>query len=220
MEGEDEVPNSTKDDANNGVHRSPPHPFVAGIADFYLIGMAGGAVLALGTSVSQTPFPLIGVPFFVLLEIALTVIYHLHLKKKTLWLSPGEVLAGCVVHHGEKVWTNPYGVNRWVLFPVLLFTLVLISNSWDGLSNGRVYTIGQVFGTVVWLSAASIGILVVGTGNPWGAALVFAGLTVPVVWTMATAPGAAGALLVFFGPLAVLNVLAALFYHGLRRSPN
>lgn len=76
---------------------SKPHPFVAGIADFYFLGLVLGTVLAIVLSGLNKIFPIVGVLFLFLTVIIAPIIYHRKLAKKTLWLSPGELFAGKVV---------------------------------------------------------------------------------------------------------------------------
>jgi hypothetical protein len=111
------------------------YPFIAGIYDFYFTSLLLGAIVALGVSIVQASINLIISLTILLLSLIIPIVYHVFLAKKSQWLSPGELLTGRIIQNNQKLWTNPYGYNRWTLFLIILLTLLVLGNAWDRLSE-------------------------------------------------------------------------------------
>lgn len=161
-------------------------------------------------------------PFFTLVALAsfgVSFLYHVFLSKKTLWLSPGEQLAGRVIRSGEKQWVNPYGCNRWALFLVILVTISTAGNAWNWMLGGTIPSFHRTFGTVIQITLLSLGAVWMGKGRLWGAWFPFVlfglGAVIPT-WDsdLETISNPAKTV---FGLIAAVNGLVAVAYSFLRQ---
>jgi hypothetical protein len=150
------------------LRKSHFYPFIAGIYDFYFTALLLGAIVALGVSIGQTPInPAISLTMLGLSFLA-AVVYHVFWAKKSPWLSPGELTVGRHIQNNQKLWSNPYSHNRWALFLIIFLTLSIVGNTWDRLSEGYVYSLGEVATRIVILSLVSYGLVELGRGRPRG----------------------------------------------------
>lgn len=141
---------------------------LAGIADVYFSALCLGLPAAFFVATEQKPLPLGVVILFVPVTIISSVVYHLRFASRTTWLSPGERMHGRIVAEGVKQWTNPWRTNRWALFALNLLALILISNTWDGLAEGRPSTVGQVIAMSLLVLLVALGLVALGQGRPVG----------------------------------------------------
>ena len=154
-----------------------PHPFVAGIADFYILSFLVGSLIALFCMIVGQPMPLIML-LYIPIAVVLIIVYYRFLSKNIMWLSPGEMMAGRIVQGAGKAWTNPYGSNRFFMFFTILLTLALLSNSWDGLSRGRIYSATEWLILTLSLAALSLGYTAAGRNKGWWILPV----ALPILW--------------------------------------
>ncbi len=144
------------------------YPFIAGLYDLYFVSLLLGAIVALGTSIFQTPINIIIGLFMLLLSLLTSIIYHALLTKRFQHLSPGEIIVGRRIQNGQKIWSNPYNHNRWALFLVIALDLLIIGNSWDSLSEGYIYSIVEVGIRVVIIMLVFYGLIELGRGRVRG----------------------------------------------------
>ena len=150
---------------NNVLKKNRFYSIIAWLSDFYFTALILGAFAAFGFGLFQVIMPLtIGI-IIVILTILLPSVYYTFLISQTRWLTPGELIVGRKIESGQKVWTNPYGYNRWALFLVILLTLMIVGNTWDRLSEGYVYTLLEVGMRVVFLTLVSYGLVELGLGR-------------------------------------------------------
>jgi hypothetical protein len=125
---------------------SKSHKIFAGFCDFYVFSWLIATVLAivgwaLNISYNIAHTSLIGILF----PIILVSIYLPSISDKIGFLTIGERLGGRLVEGKEKAWKNSYGINRWALFALFIFHLILLGNSWDRLSEGHIYGLFEIF---------------------------------------------------------------------------
>lgn len=165
--------------------KSKPHPFIAGVFDFYILSTLINTVLALISSISGKTYSsdIATIGFIVLFVICLltVILYHRKVTKRVLWLSPGEQMAGRTIADGEKVWINPYYCNRWALFIIMMISVIIMGNEWDGISSGYTYPIGTAIGKSISLTLQAYGLMLMGRGKLKGALFLIAIYTIGFV---------------------------------------
>ena len=70
-----------------------------------------------------------------------SISYHSIICKKTNFLSIGEILSGKVVKDNKKMRENNIGLNRFFIFFIFILNIAIISNSFDGLSSGKILSL-------------------------------------------------------------------------------
>ena len=204
------------------MQESKPHPYIAGFSDFYLFLLAAGAILSLlGALLHSTISLWILLALFVVVAITVTL-YHKFGASRTLRLTPGELLAGKQVKSSQKVWINPYGVNRWALFFIIFLTFVIIGNSWDRLSEGFIYPLGSVLAKIVMIGLVCYGLVLMGKGKLKGALypviyFLFVGFQTWDKLASSIASGRVFVLVGFLFGLAFFHTVIAIVYSYLRR---
>lgn len=198
------------------------YSFIAGISDFYFLNLLLGALVAFGVSLTQQPTSLLLIPILLLSSLTFCVLYYTLFAKSTLWLTPGENLAGRVIQDGSKVWINPYKVNRWALFLILLLTLIFAGNLWDRLGEGYIYSFTEVLIRALILIVLSYGLVSIGRGQLRGFLYPIAFYLFMVRQTLNTeVPVSQRGTLIFFANfligVAALHGIVALIYYLLRR---
>jgi len=157
---------------------SKPHPFLAGIIDFYILAIAIGAAEAiiqslLGKPVFRSTNFLVFSLVLTVILIVVIVFYYRTYAKKTLWLSPGEIISGRVVEcNQKKEWINPYKVNRFGIYFIVLTTLIILGNEWDGVVLGQIYPFAIIAGKMIKIMFAFWGMVMLGKGRLKGALLI------------------------------------------------
>lgn len=152
-------------------HPAKPHPIISGIVDFYTLAILLGTIVALVSAVLQRPLRTSLLLLLLCGSTLLTATYHLSISRRVLWLSPGELFVGRRVVQTHKECVNPMHANRAAFFIVGIVCLVLMGNSWDGLSQGQVYPIGTVLLRGMLLAVSLSGIIAAGRGVPWAGLL-------------------------------------------------
>lgn len=140
------------------------YSFLAGVSNFYFLSFLLGAVIALVMTLFETTVGM-GVLLMPILCLIVVILYHLQFAKRVPWRSPGELLVGQVLKEGVKEWTNPYGRNRWALFTVLLFTVVIASNTWDKLGEGKIYSLTEISARTVLVATLYFALVRIGMGK-------------------------------------------------------
>ena len=213
---------------------SKPHPFVAGIADFYVAFYLLGSMAALASVLTGAVMP----PLWAFLAIPVVVIvligYYRSWSKKVSWLSAGESIAGRLFNGEGKAWVNPYTTNRFFLFFTILLTLLIFGNSWDGLGRGHVYAFSEWFWTTFGLGMLTIGYMGAGRGRNWWILPVWVPMIISGVAALQSGSGTSmeAALIdaaarsrlaiiaaVIFGGLFVLNTVCYAVYRTTPRDP-
>ena len=145
-------------------------------------------------------------------------------------MSPGEIIVGRVSdQNGQKVWGNPWYVNRWALNLVMFSAMFLSGNAWDGVADGRIYPVGKIIVNIIVLGFLWGGFLATGRGSSMGLGLIV-GYFVFTGGVLVILPSAAektrvefdhslGLVLLMVG---VLSSVVAVVYHRLREkhAPN
>ncbi|MBB6218001.1 hypothetical protein HNQ80_004138 [Anaerosolibacter carboniphilus] len=168
---------------SESIHNSKPHPFYAGVCDWYIVATIYAAIIALIESVKGSSLFESALTTFIMaittniLIIVLVIFYHKIISKRVLWLSPGEKIAGKFIISGEKVWKNPYSLNRWGLFFFSILTLIVLGNNFDGISNGYQYTLARLIGMYISTFLQIMGLILIGQGQ-LKASFIFIGIHV------------------------------------------
>jgi len=144
------------------IHESKPHPFIAGVADFYFMFYALGAIIGILNSLFKVITPPLFLLVFYPLFIIIVILYYKIWSKKTLWLSPGELFAGRTTVRNKKEWINPYRINRFLLYFALFITMFFWGNSWDVLSRGEIISTNKCIFTIITLVLAAAGSVQIG----------------------------------------------------------
>ena len=66
---------------------------------------------------------------FLLIVFSLTIFYHVHWKRKTNWISPGEYLTGQRIQSNGKQEFRMFSIHRTLLFSVILLNLLSTARS-------------------------------------------------------------------------------------------
>lgn len=172
------------------VKLSKPHPFYAGVCDFYISATIIAGIIALLESMSKksifgSDMVHLLIQFLILNVsiIVLVIIYHSVISKKVLWLSLGEKIAGKFIYDNKKVWRNPYKVNRWGLFLQCIIALIILGNSFDSISSGQVYTSAMLTGKFIGFFIKIYCLVMIGQGK-LKALLAFAGFNAFSIFTI------------------------------------
>jgi hypothetical protein len=148
---------------------SKPRKTIAAVIDFYYLAMAVGFVASLVVSVTRVNViaPL-HTMLFLLLDLAIVVVYHTVVSPKAPLLTLGEVIAGRIRENGNKRWTNPYCRNRSGIVAYMFTSLILYGNSFDAVFAGTVpSTTGTIF-TGLRITLVSLGFILIGKGRIGG----------------------------------------------------
>ncbi|MFK7801372.1 MAG: hypothetical protein AB8G95_07060 [Anaerolineae bacterium] len=145
------------------------YPVIAGIYDVYIFAFYYGAILALYALLQKQNISVIAALTLATLPFIVSAIYHIFISRRTFWRSPGEIIVGRQIRNEEKIWTNPYGWNRWALFLMLIFTVAFAGNAWDkfGLDLDIPYLLPEIFSKVLALTITAYSVIQVGKGRIW-----------------------------------------------------
>jgi len=155
------------------IPKSKPHPLLAAFFDFYFIAIFLMALIALGTIIFSKPIFTIQAAGLTFLGTVLVVVfYHIFLNKMVKMLSVGERIAGKILISNKKMWVNPYNKNRWLLFLLIVVTLLLLGNDWDALET-NVIPLGIVVGKILKAGLVFIGFLMIGNNKISGVFIPF-----------------------------------------------
>jgi len=157
------------------------HPIFAAFCDFYFLATVFMAALGVFTLLAQKILFTVPVALIAfLLTLMVSILYHSIFYKKTKWLSFGERISGRVLMNSKKEWVNPYGKNRWLLFLLIIITLIFLGNDWDALEV-NIIPFGVVVGKVIKLFLMFLGMLMLGKGLTKGALILFLVFLVNVI---------------------------------------
>lgn len=198
------------------LNRSWPYSLLAGICDFYVISFVSLFFLALYSALSRDAVSLAVAFSTFLFSLFATVIYHSMLASKLAMLSPGELISGRTHDGPTKVWSNPFGRNRWALFIVVVFTLMMVGNTWDSLTDGSPWTMWTTFSAAIRVSLVAIGLVLMATGRLWGALLPISYYALGAIFVYQSNDEMAKFAAYTFAFIAFVNALVALIYALLR----
>ncbi len=128
------------------THPSKRYPFFSAFADYYLLSI----LILITTSVASSLLNrlLFTAESYLLMLITLIIIltiYHAFLWKKTKFLSPGERMIGGTIENKKKVWMNPFGKNRNILFIFIFIALITVGTDWGNVTHA-IFPIGIIIG--------------------------------------------------------------------------
>lgn len=126
------------------MENSKPHRVAATLADLHIIAEVVGTVTSLWID---------------LIVAACVIVYHYALADRVRFVSPGEMVAGHTREGDVKVWRNPYGMSRWILF---LTYFLATSDSFD-----FHYPIADAVLSVVFV----VVLVLIGKGYAWALAI-------------------------------------------------
>lgn len=112
------------------------------VANFYLLSFSLVVLLMFITAVFG-PIPLIVSLVTLVLSISISLIYQIK-RNKFSWFSFGEKIISNTSKDDICTQSKTFKITRIPLLILILLTLVIFSNSGDGVSDGRVYTFGNV----------------------------------------------------------------------------
>jgi hypothetical protein len=198
------------------MNRSWPYVLLAGICDFYFLSFVSNFVAAFYSASSGGAVSWIINLTTILIPIIGTVIYHSMFASKFDMLSPGELIAGRTLDGTTKVWRNPFGRNRWALFIVVEFTLLMVGNAWDPLYDGSLWTMQATFSAAIRVTLVSVGLVLMATGRLWGALIPILYYGLGAIRAYQPADEMAISAASVFAFIALANALVALVYAWLR----
>lgn len=208
---------------NLEVLKSKSHPIIAGICDFYIIGVIMAAFLAIVGSITRVYLleeNILLMLGFVLISFILVVLYHSVISKKLLWLSPGELIAGRKIIDNNKEWINPYYCNRFWLFFIIIISVIILGNEFDGISKGIFYLFPQLIGRVIKVSLQVYGLVLIGKGNLKGFIIFlitsFLGVLVGINMGLNSLEGKS--LLILSGILFLIYSIISISYYSIRKN--
>jgi len=149
----------------------------AGIADTYTTASVIGVVPALYVATFHRPVSFWEPCLLLFIILALIILYHTWLAKRTTFLSPGERMMGRILVDGQKQWLNLFGINRSGLFTLFFFSLMLIGNSWDNVTDKAVYqffTYPRILWSFLKVCMLLLGLTFVGSGRMKGGFFIVA----------------------------------------------
>jgi hypothetical protein len=101
---------------------SAPHPVLAFFVDFWLIAnLTAGMKLSAPSSMGMIAD--VALAIVALLFLAVPILYHAIWRRHTSFLTPGELAAGVFRRGNEKIWCNPYGSSRQLLYGCVIWAL-------------------------------------------------------------------------------------------------
>ncbi len=149
----------------------------AAVADWYVLNIGLGAAVALYVAATRRPVPPWEPLALLALTLAMVLVYHGGLARRSALLSPGELMMGRSVVDGVKQWRNPHGIGRGALFGVLYVALVMAGNSWDMVADEELHAtlaFHVTLGRMTLLSFLLHGLISLGRGQPGAGVLVAA----------------------------------------------
>jgi hypothetical protein len=141
---------------------------VAWLFDFYFLSFFGGAVVALFLAIQGRPGSLRLALSLAAAFLIVSLVYHLVAAKRVAIVSPGETVAGRVLLDGRKQWVTYYERSRWPLFALAALAVVGSGNVWDGIGEGRIYTVQHVLFQSLVLFGLAASVLAAAKGRPAG----------------------------------------------------
>jgi len=127
-------------------HPSKRYPLFAAFADYYLLSIIIVLIFSISSSLANKQFFTQGVALVVLLLIIISLFtYYIFIGKKIKFLTPGEKMIGGIIKDGKKVWMNPYGKKRSVLFIFIFIALIALGVDWGNASTA-VFPLGVIIG--------------------------------------------------------------------------
>ncbi len=147
-------------------NKEKKHPIIAGILDFYFICIGVLLIFSLLSIVlekSIVTFPII--LGLLISSFICSIFYHSIICKKISFLSLGEILSGKVVKDNNKNWENNIGLNRFFIFFIFILNIAIISNSFDGLSSGKIIPLSKIIGIIIIIGIFIISYTKVIKGN-------------------------------------------------------
>ena len=154
-------------------HPTILHPILVVIADWWALGVGIGLVLAVGTQVTGKPLPMLMAVVTLPVSLFTPIIYLAVFSRRTAWLSYGERLIGRMATPTGKLWTNPFGRNRWALILVWFVTLTLEGNRWDEVYE-RTYPVKSIILGAILMVFVFVSVLRWAEGRTSGAWCVVA----------------------------------------------
>jgi len=102
---------------------SSPHPILAFFVDLSLVGSVWSVMNDLLPATESRVTAAIEIAAVFLLVLVLPVVYHWQWASRVSILTPGEFTAGVFRRDGYKVWLNPYGGSRRLLYGCVIYAL-------------------------------------------------------------------------------------------------
>jgi hypothetical protein len=188
--------------------------FVAAVCDFYVLACIGGFVAAFVSAIAGQTLSAAIAASMILVFIAVTAAYHLKFWRMSDFRSVGDRIIGRSYQGGSAQYSNPFGINRWAMFLVIVVTLMMASNAWDRNFDGPPWTIGEAIGTGLRCAAIILGATMLASGKVWGSLFPIAiyGLGAIAVYRQGIDNEIQAAAFYLFAGLAVLNLLVAVYY--------
>jgi hypothetical protein len=153
--------NSSK--ANQIKGSSDPHPFLGAIIDLYISEAIYRYINLVWLFICGKEIETILYMPVALIITTMVIFYYSIVSNKVKWLSPGEIIVGRLILDGKKIWVNPYGISRGLLFALIIIALVFTRDSISQLGFEL-----SAFGLIVIFIKTAIvyaGLLLVGRGK-------------------------------------------------------
>jgi hypothetical protein len=141
-------------------------------------------------------------------------VYHKRLANRLTILTPGELMAGRFLVSGGKQWLSPFSKTRIPLFLLILLTIVMAGNTWDGIANGAAFGIVQVVGRSVVAGFVIFCLVAAGRGHASGmigAGLYWLALAATVPRSLGDIPGSNTVIALFALPAGPCFLVAVLY---------
>lgn len=196
-----------------------PHPFLAGLIDFYLLSITFSGILAIIEAIMERSLFVMSAKYVfifslitIIFTIAVVVLNYKVFADNSCWLSPGEIIAGRTFLGYKKVWINPYKINRWGIFFIVITTLIILGNEWDRLFEGYIFTYGEIFGKATRIILIVWGLIMLGRGRLNGIFILLFFFLLGATLTTLIYPELGTISLLFYGTLSVIYILIYVYY--------
>ena len=149
----------------NGDEQETQHFVLAAIFDLYfveiLIYFVTGVIFYITGSTSKIIIYLASG-----LNILLVLVYHMSQAEKVNILSFGERVTGRVLTGEQKIWENPYGINRWLFFVLGMILMILMRDT--RALGGEFFTLGELIAYSIIIVTVFYSLATMGSGNVVG----------------------------------------------------
>lgn len=152
------------------IEEAAPHSIFSAIVDLYLAEMYIGATASLALYFIKIDFLGEFLLFLGIILLIVIIIYHSIYAEKISWLSPGEIIGGKSKLNSQKVWINPYGINRTGLFIICILSLLSFRNT--GAISGSLTSLTEIAVFYLITILITYSIILIGKGKLTGIAII------------------------------------------------
>lgn len=140
------------------------YSIIAGVMDFYFLHVAIITILCCLSTIIKVN--LIAENLVLVVGIIIVPIVYITLfAKKVHFLSFGEYMTGRRINNGLKVWKNPYNTNRFGIFLIAFYYLVVLGKVWEGSTLGYIFTYSELIARTLRIGIIVYSLYLLGKAN-------------------------------------------------------